>query len=67
MTGDPPKPGFIKGFHASGRLSQNDLVKVIEEINPDKIISIRTQQPEWFTDHFDNVTHVKNGVSIDLS
>jgi len=67
MTGDPPKPEFIRGFHASGHLSQNDLVKVIEEINPDKIIPIHTQQPEWFTDHFDNVSPVENGVPIDLS
>jgi len=48
MTGDPPKPEFIRGFHASGHLSQNDLVKVIDEINPDKIIPIPTQYPEWF-------------------
>jgi len=67
MTGDPPKPEFVKGFYGSGHLSQNDLVKVIDEINPDKIIPIHTQQPEWFTDHFDNVSHVKNGVPIDLS
>jgi len=38
----------VKGFHASGHLSQNDIVKVIEEINPDKIIPIHTQHPEWF-------------------
>ena len=48
MTGDPPKPEFVKGFHASGHLSQNDLVKVIDEIDPDKIIPIHTQHPEWF-------------------
>ena len=48
MTGDPPKPEFIRGFHASGHLSQNDLIKVIDEIDPDKIIPIHTQHPEWF-------------------
>jgi ribonuclease J len=66
MTGDPPKPEFVKGFHASGHLSQNDLTKVIQEIDPDKIIPIHTQHPEWFTENFENVTHVKNGVPIDL-
>jgi ribonuclease J len=48
MTGDPPKPEFVKGFHASGHLSQNDLIKVIDEIDPDKIVPIHTQHPEWF-------------------
>jgi mRNA degradation ribonuclease J1/J2 len=33
MVGDPPKLGFVKRFHASGHLSQADLVKVIE-FNP---------------------------------
>jgi ribonuclease J len=48
MVGDPPKPQFIKGFHASGHLSQEDLVKIVEEIDPDTIIPIHTQHPEWF-------------------
>lgn len=48
MVGDPPKPEFVKGFHASGHLSQSDLVTVIEEIDPDKIIPIHTHHPEWF-------------------
>jgi ribonuclease J len=48
MVGDPPKPQFIKGFHASGHLSQADLIKVIYEIDPEKIIPIHTEHPEWF-------------------
>jgi ribonuclease J len=43
---------LIERAHASGHLSQNDLVKVIEEINPDKIIPIHTQHPEWFKTTF---------------
>jgi ribonuclease J len=48
MVGEPQKPQFIKGFHASGHLSQADLIKVIDEIDPEKIIPIHTEHPEWF-------------------
>jgi ribonuclease J len=58
MEGDPPKPQFVKGFHASGHLSQADLVKVIEEIDPDKIVPIHTQHPEWFKEQFENTITV---------
>jgi ribonuclease J len=67
MTGDPPKPEFVKGFHASGHLSQNDLIKVIEEIDPDKIIPIHTQHPEWFRANFDKVQRVEIGQPIPIS
>jgi hypothetical protein len=52
MVGDPSKTQFIKGFHASGHLSQSDLVRVIDDIDPDKIIPIHTQHPDWFTTIF---------------
>jgi ribonuclease J len=48
----------MKGFHASGHLSQSDLVKVIEEINPDKIIPIHTQHPQWFRDAFEETVTI---------
>lgn len=52
VIGNPPKPEFEKGFHASGHLSQDDLRKVVEEIDPDKLIPIHTQHPEWFKHQF---------------
>jgi ribonuclease J len=36
------KPHFIKGFHASGHLSHEDLMKTIDQIDPDKIIPVHT-------------------------
>jgi ribonuclease J len=66
MTGDPPKPEFIRGFHASGHLSQNDLVKVIEEIDPDKIISIHTQHPEWFKTTFPRTVMIPADGKVNL-
>ncbi len=67
MAGDPPKPEFVKGFHASGHLSQAELVKVIDDIDPDKIIPIHTQQSEWFQKTFGKVQIVDGGVSINLT
>ncbi|MFA5868828.1 MAG: MBL fold metallo-hydrolase RNA specificity domain-containing protein [Candidatus Bathyarchaeia archaeon] len=49
--------------NASGHLSQSDLIKVVDEIDPDKIIPIHTQHPEWFKDTFsETVTIPENGV-----
>jgi ribonuclease J len=66
MTGDPPKPEFVKGFHASDHLSQNDLIKVIDEINPDKIIPIHTQHPEWFRATFPKTVTVSTDGRVNL-
>ena len=66
MTSDPPKPEFVKGFHASGHLSQNDLIKVIEEIDPDKIIPIHTQHPEWFRATFPKTVTIPSDGRVNL-
>lgn len=66
MAGDPPKPEFVKGFHASGHLSQNDLVKIIEEIDPDKIIPIHTQHPEWFRATFPKTVTIPSDGRVNL-
>ena len=67
MAGDPPKPEFIRGFHASGHLSQNDLVRVIDEIDPDTAVPIHTTNKQWFKEHYDNAAEVENGQTISLS
>lgn len=66
MTGDPPKPEFIRGFHASGHLSKDDLTRVIEEIDPGTIIPIHTTHPEWFRSKFDGVIKVEEGAAYGL-
>ena len=66
LLGDPPKLRFVRGFHASGHLSQGDLTRVIEEIDPDTIIPIHTAHPEWFRSKFDGVIKVEEGVAYEL-
>jgi ribonuclease J len=55
----------VKGFHASGHLSQNDLVKVIDEINPDKIIPIHTRTNSS-SKNTDNAAEAENGQVLAL-
>ena len=43
---------FPKGLHASGHVSGNDLFKVIENIDPERIIPVHTTNPEWFRKNF---------------
>ncbi len=53
--GDRLKPKFMEGFHASGHASKSDLIKAIEIIDPEIIIPVHTDNPEWFSKQFDNV------------
>ncbi|MFX1314615.1 MAG: MBL fold metallo-hydrolase [Promethearchaeota archaeon] len=58
------KPIFRRGFHASGHVSQNDLRWAIDTIDPDLIIPVHTDNPEWFKENFDNTFLVKDGETI---
>jgi len=55
------KPIFSRGFHASGHASQNDLRWAIETIDPDVIIPVHTDNPEWFAENFDKTFLLKDG------
>jgi ribonuclease J len=46
------KPTFPKGLHASGHASEEDLAKIIERIEPETIIPVHTEHPEWFVENF---------------
>ena len=61
------KPQFIKGFHASGHLSQQDLVKVIDQIDPDKIIPVHTANKEWFKQQYEKAITVNDGETIKIA
>ncbi len=54
------KPQFTKGYHASGHVSKSDLVKIIGTIDPDIIIPVHTDNPEWFSKNFDNAVLLKD-------
>ncbi|MFW9819812.1 MAG: MBL fold metallo-hydrolase RNA specificity domain-containing protein, partial [Candidatus Thorarchaeota archaeon] len=57
--GDRLKPKFMEGYHASGHASKSDLIKSIEIIDPEIIIPVHTDNPEWFSKQFDNVVLLK--------
>ena len=59
-------PHFIKGFHASGHLSQSDLIKVIDQIDPDKIIPVHTSNKDWFKQQFEKTITVNDGETIKI-
>lgn len=55
------KPIFTKGFHASGHASKKDLTWAIDKIDPEIIIPVHTDNPEWFKENFDNVVLLEDG------
>ena len=55
------KPEFTKGFHASGHASKSDLIRAIETIDPDYIIPVHTENPQWFKENFENTVLLKIG------
>ena len=58
------KPVFERGLHASGHVSREELREVIEEIDPDYVIPVHTENPEWFRENWSEKTFVlKNGES----
>ncbi|MHA1194959.1 MAG: MBL fold metallo-hydrolase RNA specificity domain-containing protein [Promethearchaeota archaeon] len=63
---DRIKTEYTNGFHASGHTSTSDLIKVINEIDPDHIIPVHTENPKWFEDNFNNVILPKEGKKIIL-
>jgi ribonuclease J len=66
FEGERPKPRFIKGYHASGHASKDDLMWMIEEIDPDIIIPVHTENPGWFSENFEGVRLLKDGESIEM-
>ena len=50
-----PRTIFTKGFHASGHLSQNDLVNVVGEVDPDVLVPVHTERVDWFREAFPGI------------
>lgn len=67
VFGEKPEPRFVKGYHASGHASRDDLRWIIEEIDPDIIIPVHTENPEWFYENFEGVSLLRNGDSVEAS
>jgi len=51
---------FERGLHASGHLSKDELIEVIEKIDPDIIIPVHTENPMWFK-NFENAVVIGDG------
>ena len=61
------KPIFEKGLHASGHVSKEELRKVIDDIDPDYIIPVHTENPIWFKNKWDEKAVVlRNGESWEV-
>lgn len=60
------KPEFVRGFHASGHLSQSEIRWAIERIDPDIIIPVHTDNPKWFEQNYDNAILLQDGQSYTL-
>ncbi|MFX0025733.1 MAG: MBL fold metallo-hydrolase [Candidatus Hermodarchaeota archaeon] len=54
------KPDFVRGYHASGHLSQNEIRWAIERIDPDVIIPVHTENPQWFGEKFENAVLLRD-------
>ena len=60
-AGGKQKPIFIKGYHASGHASEKDIRRVIDTIDPEIVIPIHTENPEWFSENFENAMILEEG------
>jgi len=59
-------PVMDRHYHASGHASGNDVAWAIDEIDPDVIIPVHTEHPEWFTENFDGVLVPEEGKRYDF-
>ena len=56
------KPIFEKGLHASGHVSKEELRKIIDDIDPDYIIPVHTENPMWFNNKWgEKAVVLRNG------
>jgi len=60
------RPQFIRGYHASGHASKEDLKRIIDEIDPDVIIPVHTGNPGWFSENFEGVRVLRDGGSLEV-
>jgi len=44
-----PKVAFVRGYHASGHISERELIEFIDDVDPGAVIPIHTEHPEMFS------------------
>ncbi len=48
-------PSFERGYHASGHASGEELLRMVEEIQPEVVIPVHTGRPEFFVERLSGV------------
>ena len=57
-----PRPFFVGNYHASGHLTAEELLRMVDRIDPDYVIPVHTLNPAWFCDYLDGkVKRLRNG------
>jgi ribonuclease J len=66
--GDWAKPEFHRGYHASGHASGEELLQMIEQINPKIVVPLHTERPEYFAERVRSCKTVllENGQRLEL-
>ncbi len=59
-------PEFIKGYHASGHVSKEDLRWIIEQVDPEIIIPVHTTKHDWFLENFEGVKALGDGGYVEV-
>jgi ribonuclease J len=60
-------PKFAPGYHASGHASASSLLKIIERIDPDRVMPVHTERPEFFEEQTEvEVLTPQTGVAYEL-
>ena len=65
-SGDTPMPVFTGEFHSSGHMSEEEIIRVIDMVDPDYIIPVHTEHPEWFRKNFDNAILLNDGEGFEV-
>jgi len=55
------RPIFESGIHSSGHLTREEIIRVVDYLDPDIVIPVHTQKPEWFLREFENARVLREG------
>lgn len=56
----------MRKAHASGHMSQREIGEMVDAIDPDTVLAIHTEQPDWFQRFATNVPTVQEGEPVQL-
>jgi ribonuclease J len=59
-------PVMHRGYHASGHATGEDVLTLIDTIDPEIIIPVHTESRGWFREHFENVLLPEEGLRYEF-